>query len=208
MRPQTLIKIVAYAVAGVYALILLIVGVRLPSTATKIASAIPVVLVVLFAAFDAILWSWPPLRYLIRGRPRINGTWAGELTPVEAGGTDPSGALPIVLVIRETFTDLSITLTTEESRSRSLAASIIRHGSGDFSAYYTYENVPAPLFRDGSPIHFGGVVIDISGLEPSAIAGSYWTDRRTRGSFKVEKVTKKHVDSFREAKNLKGFGGD
>ena len=194
MTPKAQIKIVAYVVSGIYALVFLLLGIQLPSTAAKLTGAIPVVLVGLFALLDTVLWRSFPIKYLVRGRPRITGTWKGALTPADESGLE----IPTFLDIRQTLTDISVKLVTKESQSRSVSVPG-EPRFREFCLYYNYENIPGPAVRDRSPIHFGGVSMDVSGLEPNSLVGNYWTDRRTTGTFRVTKISTKHLGDFESA---------
>jgi hypothetical protein len=192
VKPQTQIKAFAYVVSSAYALVFLLLGIRLPSTANKVTAIIPTVLVLLFVTVDTFLWHLPPLKYLVRDRSRIGGTWKGELHPVDGD----SESIQMFLVVRQTLTDVSLTLVTNESSSRSVSATLATKGPSEFTLYYNYQNIPVPAVRDTSPIHFGGVIIKITGLDPKRLSGDYWTDRLTRGSFEVTKLSNKRLDDF------------
>ena len=204
MKTQTQIKVVAYAVSGAYALTLFILGIRLPNIATRVLGLIPILLILLFAAFDNYLWRVSPTKHLVRNRPRIGGTWKGSLIPVQPtpGEDDALRDIPVFLVVRQTYTNLSLTLVSGESKSRSLLASIEQRGTDDFSLFYGYQNIPGSGVRANSPIHLGGAALEISGLEPDVLSGDYWTDRLTTGSLRVRRLTKKYVDDFATAQAL------
>lgn len=40
------------------------------------------------------------------------------------------------------------------------------------------------LYREGSPMHNGSVILDIKG---NTLSGNYWTDRKTTGCFELIK---------------------
>jgi hypothetical protein len=207
VSPSNRTKIAAYLVTGAWSLALLIAGVQLPGTTSKVLGAVPIAIVVLFAAFDNWLWSAGPIKRLVK-RPNLNGTWKGTLISYRADGAGPEvphRPIPIFLVVRQSYLDLSITLLSKESRSRSIAALIQANHPDDFTAYYHYTNTPGLAFRDGSPVHSGGTKLDIAGVSPSSLDGEYWTDRRTRGTFAVKRASKKRYGTYAEvAADLKG----
>jgi hypothetical protein len=201
VSPSNRTKIAAYLVTGAWSLALLIVGVQLPGTASKVLGAVPTAIVVLFAIFDSWLWGVGPVKRLVK-RPNLNGTWKGTLTSLRADGTGQEVAhppIPIFLVVRQSYLDLSITLLSEESRSRSIAALIQANHPDDFTAYYHYTNTPGLAVRDRSPVHSGGARLDIAGVSPLSLDGEYWTDRRTRGTFTARRASKKRYGTYVDA---------
>lgn len=209
MSPSSRVKITAYLVTGAWSFALLIVGVQLPGTASKVLGSVPIAVVLLFAAFDNWLWGLGPVKRLVK-RPGLNGTWKGALTSFRADGGGQEVAhpsIPIFLVVRQSYLDLSITLLSEESRSRSIAALLQANHPDDFTVYYHYINMPRLAVRDRSPVHNGGARLDVVGVSPLSLDGEYWTDRRTRGTFTVRRASKKHYGNYAEAAaELKGAG--
>ena len=201
MSPSNRVKVATYLVTGAWSLVILIAGVKIPGVATKVLGALPIGIVVLFAIFDSWLWRMGPIKGLVK-RPDLNDTWKGTLTSFRADGSGQEVAhapIPIFLVIRQTYLDLSITLLSEESRSRSIAGLVQVNHPDDYTVYYHYTNLPRLPFRDRSPEHSGGARLDIAGVSPSVINGEYWTDRRTRGTFTVNRASKKRYGSYAAA---------
>ena len=169
MSPSNRTRIAAYLVTGAWSLALLIAGVQLPGTASKILGAVPTVIVVLFAIFDNWLWSVGPIKRIVKC-PNLNGTWKGTLTSYRADGGGQEVAhrpIPIFLVIRQSYLDLSITLLSKESRSRSIAALVQTNHPDDFTVYYHYTNIPGLAVRDRSPVHSGGTKLDMLWCDPA-----------------------------------------
>jgi hypothetical protein len=201
MSPSGRVKVAAYLVTGAWSIALLIVGVQLPGTASKVLGSVPIVVVLLFAIFDNWLWGLGPIKRLVK-RPNLNGTWKGTLTSLRADSGSQEVAhppIPIFLVVRQSYLDLSITLLSEESRSRSIAGLLQANHPDDFTVYYHYTNIPGLAVRDRSPVHSGGARLDIAGVSPLSMDGEYWTDRRTRGTFTVRRASKKRYGTYAEA---------
>lgn len=202
MSTNKQIKVVVYIVSGAYSIALLAAGLKLPNNYLKALSFLPAIIVLCFALYDNVLWRVQPIRFFVRNRPRLRGTWTGVLVSYQIDPADNEVAaapIPIVLVIRQTYSTVSVTLMTEESRSRSLVSSIYMHGDEDFTLYYHYQNTPELGIRKRSPIHFGGVAINIPGLAPQHLTGEYWTDRDSKGTFKCTFHSTKCVGSFEDA---------
>ena len=82
------------------------------------------------------------------------------------------------LEIRQTLTLIHITLITDESKSRSLSASIDEI-LGEVQLTYCYLNTPKSEYRERSEIHYGTATLSITGSK--TLEGQYYTDRKTRG---------------------------
>jgi hypothetical protein len=165
--------------------------------------AIVAVATILFLVFDRFLWQWPPINKLVR-RPVLKGTWRGTVqsdyvTDPETGATkEPTEAY---LVVRQTYSSLSVRFMTNESPSQSMVGVLDRERDGRYKVYYVYQNTPPLPVRDGSPIHHGGVILDVQGSPPSKLEGSYWTDRKTQGVLRFDGRSKKLYDDFGSARN-------
>jgi hypothetical protein len=192
-------QLIAYIVAGAYSIALLIAGLQLPQTPARILSVLPAAIVVSFGFFDKTLWRIRPFKLVARKRPRLRGTWRGTLTRFQGPGGAPRTPIPIDLVIRQTYSSLSIVLMSAESRSRSVVASIFFNGDADFTLYYQYQNVPRLDVRNRSAIHYGGAAVEVAGLDPVTLVGEYWTDRDSKGMFEVNFVSRKLAGHFRAA---------
>lgn len=108
------------------------------------------------------------------------------------------------MVIRQSFTDLTLTLLTEQSKSRSGAAQIIAKQRDDYVVQYQYQNEPKMEFRDHSPIHSGGSTIEVGGSRPMQIEGEYWTARDTRGTYSLMRVSAKKATTLQEGRGMEG----
>ncbi|MFI0406012.1 hypothetical protein [Actinomadura sp. 3N508] len=195
------ITIAVYIATGVWSVALFIAGVRLPGAGSKILGFLPLAIVALFAIYDHWLWKLKLIAPLVR-RPNLNGTWRGTLTsmrPDASGSEAPHAPIDIFVVIKQTFLDITVTLLSAESRSRSISSLLQSNRSGDFTVYYHYSNVPGLAVRDRSSIHSGGAKLEVDDLFPHELAGEYWTDRRSRGTFQVAWASKKHYGSFDKA---------
>lgn len=151
-------------------------------------------------AFDRWAWAqWPVSR--IVSRPDLRGTWKGE---IRSGWTDASGESPppikAFLVIRQTFSIISIRAITKESSSDSLVAVLQATASGEHHMTYTYMNVPELLIQDRSRIHHGTASLDIHDAPGGIVLrGSYWTDRDTKGQMEFTNRKKRRYTDFASA---------
>jgi hypothetical protein len=116
--------------------------------------------------------------------PDLQGTWRGELKsdwidPKTNQGIPP---VPITLVIRQTFSNISCILMTKESSSYSTTANINAESNNEnLFLTYNYTNRPKATLRDRSAIHDGAAVLKIVRTPKRILEGEYWTSRKTRG---------------------------
>jgi hypothetical protein len=203
MRDGRRVQIAAYLMSGLWSLVLLGAGIHIAGAWVKVVSALPLVVVVAFAVFDNWLWQIKAVRK-VTGRPQLNGTWRGELTSLrddDHGREVQHEPIPIYLVVHQTLLTIKICLLSAESKSRSIGALLERHDAHDYTVYYHYTNLPGLEVRDRSPAHAGGVRIEFAGITPSRLDGEYWTDRRTRGSFSVVRVSPSKYWTWSEAES-------
>lgn len=197
---STRIKIAAYLVSIAYSVALGVSGLHLPSTTAKVLGFLPAILVALFAIFDRWLWRIGPLPQLLH-RPLLAGSWHGQLLSYRDDATGRETvfpAVPVAIVIHQTFTTVSVTLLTGESKSRSVAESILHNTNSDFTLHYQYNNVAALEHRDRSPNHAGSAVLDVGAPKPTRLRGEYWTARRTRGTFDGALIDRKIRSTLEE----------
>lgn len=91
------------------------------------------------------------------------------------------------LEVRQTFLSVQVTMITDESKSRSISASI---GNiwGEKKLIYCYLNEPRTEYRDKSEIHYGTAVLCVD--NPLKLSGKYYTDRHTRGDMEFTSNSK------------------
>jgi hypothetical protein len=195
------VRLTAYIVTAAWSVVLFLAGVSVPGAWSKVVSAIPAVVVGLFAVFDNWAWRWPKMRRLVR-RPVLRGTWQGSLVSYRfnaEGKEERTAPIPIFLVIDQSYLKLSVSLLSAESKSLTIGSFMQRTGQDEFEVYYHYANTPRMSVRDRSPRHAGGSRIEISGLDPAQIDGEYWTDRKTRGTYEVTRASKKRYGTWAAA---------
>jgi hypothetical protein len=94
-----------------------------------------------------------------------------------------------------------------------MANKILWSKDGVYSVASVYLNTPSLPYREGSPIHHGAFMIQVEGDPVDALAGSYWTDRKTRGTARFTEKSREffynfeqaHGGIFEEPRMMKGF---
>lgn len=179
-------------------------GVAVNGTWFRPFSTVVGVLLLLLLVFDIWAWRWRLLHGWFVPRPDLRGTWRVELQSDWKDPVTETGVGPIVayLVVRQTFSSLSVRMLTAESASELVAAEINKASDGTYRLAAVYRNEPKLSFRDRSPIHYGALVLDVQGDPAMDLAGYYWTDRNSRGELRTLARHDSIAGSFKEAQKL------
>lgn len=187
--------------AGIWALVLAGHGWVIPTAFFTPLSLTVGALVCILLVFDRWAWRWPGVS-LASSRPDLRGTWMGE---VRSDWKDATGstAAPIraSLVVHQTYTEVHLRMLTAESESVSLATSLRKTPDGRYVLTAVYLNQPKIEVRHRSPIHNGGLKLQVSG-EGDRLLGEYWTDRGTCGSLDFGPVSRVQALDFQVAEKL------
>ena len=203
MQLQKVIRNTAYVVGFVWSLAIAVNGAKLSNNWSKGLSFVPLAVALTFALYDNVLWRWRPI-LPIAHRPDLAGTWLGH---VDAEWLDVNEKLQrstglVALVIKQSFTRLSIVLLAEKSRSFSIVALARQLDSGEFAVDYIYANSPKVKYKAQLPAHTGSAELTVSSVRPLSFTGEYWTDRLSRGSLDLQWVSSKRVSQLADAQAL------
>ena len=128
---------------------------------------------VLYFAFDRWLWRIPLVGNVI-GIPNLAGQWTIQ------GKTDGADGVPRnwegIVTIEQTWSNIAISIETEQSRSRSAIAAIERDPGHGFRIIYGYENRPKGIETELQS-HRGTCDVVVSGDLLSAEA-AYFNDHQ------------------------------
>jgi len=133
----------------------------------------------LYALFDKHLWRNRIVRKLGLSRiPNLTGRWRGFLVSSYDGHVKRHDVL---LQIFQSWTQISVYLTTITSISRSSVAEIQVSDPEGVSLFYQYENQPLSYAMESMHMHYGTAMLRLS--EGNCLAGDYYAgrDRRTYG---------------------------
>jgi hypothetical protein len=192
--------------AVIWGVLLLLQGVPVSPDWLKPFSKVIGILMSLLAAFDLWLWRWPIFRGWLVKRPLLTGTWRAEvrsnwIDPITGRQIAPISAF---MVIRQTFSRLTLCLITGESMSELLGAEIVRSGDGTYRVFGVYRNEPRLGVRHRSEIHYGALELRVAGSPPERMEGHYWTDRDTAGELFLSGRTSSYAYDFASAMRLYG----
>ncbi|WP_366512535.1 hypothetical protein [Mesorhizobium sp.] len=91
--------------------------------------------------------------------------------------------------IRQTFSTISIRITTASSNSVLKADRLVVAGDGAAEVFGVYQSDPDIHLRGAqSEIHYGAFRYSLKGSPPVEMTGTYWTDRNTRGSIQLTRI--------------------
>lgn len=137
-----------------------------------------------FVAFDKRLWRLRPIRGLL-GMPNLNGTYRGYIRSSRDRHRSRHAA---TLKIRQTWTEISMVMTTRTSSGQSVNASIITE-TGTIT--YEYLNEPKPGTVATMHMHRGTGMLNL--VSEGRLEGEYYSgrDRQTYGLLLFARVEKK-----------------
>jgi hypothetical protein len=147
--------------------------------------------------YDGAAWRWPGLRTLT-SRPVLHGTWKAELqTSFTSRETE---IIEAYLVVRQTFSRISVSMLFDRSRSRSMVGDLVFEDR-TCVLYYLFRTEAGTLHRDGNPPARGGAAVIVNRWPSMHLEGDYWTERETRGHVRTVGRTTKIYDTFSAAQS-------
>lgn len=186
---------IAVTVSAIWAAVLFLTGLDLDYDFRQLLAYVPSLVGFAVVAFDLWLWKIPAVSK-VTGRPRIYGTWQARLTP-NTNSRIPEGGNwgPIIgaIVIEQTFWTMAIRFHTDQSSSSSTTAAFVTAPDSKQSRdlYFTYANRARQEHNERSYPHHGTTLLQVTGIDPKTLDGSYWTDRLTAGDITLTLVDRK-----------------
>lgn len=201
MASEKYIKAIVYVAVLAWTIVLYINHQAIHSAWLQPLSTVITVVLYAVMAFDLWLWKLPVLHGWFVKRPVIDGVWKVLINsnwhdPATGAGIPPVEAY---MVVRQTFSTLSMRLLTAESSSELVGAEIVCSVDGFHCVSGVYRNEPRFQVRDRSAIHYGGVWLKIIEEPAKEILGHYWTDRQTAGEILLTDRQGKKFQTFQSA---------
>ena len=200
------VSALVFVVALLWGVSLVLQGIDVSPELLKPFSTVVGALVVFFAIFEHFLWKVPGINGWIVKRPNIAGTW--KVTFQTTWKNPETGVAPgpaaAFMVVKQTFSHVTMTLLTKESSSQFVADALSLGPDGRFAAYGVYLNEPKAAVRHRSEIHYGALKLTLQGAPVTTMEGIYWTDRLTKGDLKLEERRTRAIDSFEDG--VREFG--
>ena len=188
-------RIVIGLSAGLWFALAFILDAPVDKTWLSYLGGIASVIVVLLLIFDR--WAWKYLPVAISKRPNLQGTWWAQLHYQWPEDT-PTQTKDCIIVIHQTYSDISVAMHFDISDSRSHSAAIVPD-NGRRSLWWSYLSVAHTLEQEDNPPHQGGGQLVVSLKPKLSLAGDYWTERKTRGQITTSGRTKEFYDTFKAA---------
>lgn len=190
--------------AMLWGVLLFIDGVAISISWLKPLSMVSGLIVVFLGVFDRWIWRIPYLYPWFVSTPNLRGTWKGQ---INSSWKDPNSGKNIppieaYLVIEQTFSSIQVRLITRESKSNLLTGNIFQNDGSTYSIAGIYRNTPNILNRANSPMHHGGILLDLQGEKDFSLRGEYWTDRDTKGVIHFIKKSEQLVYDFEQSSAL------
>lgn len=149
-------------------------------TSISLKSLFGVIFLLFYLLFDEIVWKTSVRGLTLSKTPDLRGEWKGHVVTDYNGGTE----IDVKVKIEQKWTSIAITLETENSRSKSLAASIL---TSESRLIYYYFNEPRSTSLETMHKHYGVTTLDI--IDSNKLEGQYFTcrDRKTYGEIYLKK---------------------
>jgi SMODS-associating 2TM, beta-strand rich effector domain len=206
--PNKDLRYLVTIIAAVWAVAMLIGGIGTPAGMWRLFSTVTGSVGVLLLVFETYLWRLPFLHPWLVAVPNLRGVWKTEIRSNWVNPETNQGIAPIkaYMVVRQTYSGVSMRLITKESTSKLMASTILREQDGLYAVIGVYCNEPKHSVRDRSPIHYGSLVLHVVGQPVSTLGGHYWTDRGTQGELYLSKCKNLFPQDFESA--AKAFGSE
>lgn len=198
MTAQRYIKAIIYTAVLAWTVVLYLNHEAIKSPWLHHLSTVITVVLYVVIAFDLWLWKLPFLHDWFVKRPVIDGTWKVEL---RSNWKDPAtgNTIPPIegyMVVRQTFSTLSMRLLTAESHSELVGTEIVCSADRQYCVSGVYRNEPRFDVRERSEMHYGAVWLRIITQPTKQLIGHYWTDRSTAGEMEFSNRQRKKFQTF------------
>jgi hypothetical protein len=149
--------------------------------------------------FTSWAWRLPIFQGWLVPFPELQGTWEGTLhsTWPDAATARRTPPVPILIVIKQSYSSISCIMYSRDSTSFSSAAQILGEEDGlPPRLSFNYSNRPRASVREHSQMHGGAAILKIVKRPERVLEGDYWTDRKTTGDLQVLFRSKALTDRF------------
>ena len=144
-------------------------------------------------------WKWTIFRKWLVPFPDLNGTWKGQIntTWIDPKTNKRPEPIPVVLTIKQSFTNVSCVMRTAEMTSYSYAEDFKLNNEKQIKQLvYSYASTPNAKVTERSPAHNGTIILDIVGTPVKKLKGCYWTARKTTGEVELTFWKKELLDEL------------
>ena len=188
------IQLIAFVIIWVAVLFFSGASLKIGWEAIKKLPDVVTIYILLVLVFTNWAWRLPIFKGWLVPFPDLQGTWKGTLksTWIDPATNQKIPSKDMTLVVRQTFSNISCVMYTDESDSFSNTAQINEDDdSGFFRLSYNYTNRSKANVRDRSAIHDGAAILKVITGSEKSLEGEYWTSRKTTGDISVKFISKK-----------------
>ncbi len=125
--------------------------------------------------YEKKLWKYDPFVKIPRLHKEYEGVFISSYDSKER---------KVTMTIKQSLLSVEVILKTDESKSKSLSASI-DNILGESQLTYSYLNTPNASVRERSAIHYGTAMLCVD--NPDMIEGTYFSDRKTTGDMILDR---------------------
>ncbi|MEU0792440.1 hypothetical protein ABZ342_20415 [Amycolatopsis sp. NPDC005961] len=191
MIDKTQTKVVIGLAAVVWFCVALLSNGPLPQVALKSFSIAGTVATILVLAYDKFIWKWKFVR-AVTGKPLVAGTWRGTLQSdfIRPGETEKIPPMPTVIRVKQTNSQLWVTLFTATSSSVTEQGKVFKESDDRWRMSFIYMNTPRQSEAHNMARHQGVCDLHLSGADGEALTGQYFTSRKTTGEMRFTEWSK------------------
>ncbi len=130
-------------------------------------------------AYSSFIWKTSLWGFKFSSIPNCQGTWKGTIS-----SSYSNKKIPCIIVIRQTWRKILVSLYTNTSTSHSTVATITGCRENNPTLIYEYQNMPSNSAPESMSGHFGMVHLPLSPSGCRNLQGEYYTGkgRQTYGS--------------------------
>ena len=200
---QNRIVLISYLVGTFLNLLIEFIIGNFPGTEAVISSLKTVsILTVWWWFYFKIGWKLPLLKKMLP-RINLNGTWFGEYESYKSHDKKKQVSFGKISVrIKQDYLNIGLNSFTEQSHHSSYSEELTYDEKNDIHGIvYVYSQKENSIFdtakRNGTSEFTLKNINNEHWLE-----GDFWTIHGTQGKIKVKRISKKHIDTFDEAKSV------
>lgn len=156
---------------------------------------------IIFSLFAKWGWKHKIFKGWLVPFPDLNGSWFGYIhsdwvNPETGKKIDP---VPTMLVIKQTFFNISCVMQTQEMKSTSYSEGFDVEPERQIKQLsFLYTSKPSLTVADRSHTHDGAAVFEIIEKPDMKLNGRYWTERKTIGEIKLNFKTTERLEELPE----------
>lgn len=201
MNEKKHIQALIWFLSIVWAILLVLDGFSISISFFKPISTVIGIAVIAVTFFEKLAWKLKWLYPWFVDMPNISGTWQGYISSNYVDENSKRlDQIEVYFIIRQTLTSIDIRMITAESSSDIIVARIYKM-NGTLRIGGIYMNIPKQVYREKSPIHYGGLSLEICINSTIVLEGSYWTDRKTQGDISFKNRRKIICSTFEDCRN-------